>query len=169
MCTQKQRKPAALTSQALDAFAAIVVFDFYDGYEGGVAIGHGGAAMHFSALGDSRSASFRAYEFAAIEGDWRERVLGLPGIAAFPPAERICHPRTESEILAALKRDTARSRPRAYQLGIGHPYLEWLLLESVTAAEAGAIRGAHAFADVHRVFKARGRFGGGGKARSIGT
>lgn len=50
-------------------FTVILVFDYYDGPEHGLALYPSGEGVRFSSLGDSKSRLFRAFEFIPIEGN----------------------------------------------------------------------------------------------------
>lgn len=129
-------------------FSVVISFDFYDGPESGLAIYASGKGVRFSSLGDSPLRFFRAFELTSITGEWWQPVQSLPEISAsreisvstvIAPISRVVLP-SASDALTALESNVSDATATEYSVGVGAPYLEWLLTCSVTAAELGALR-----------------------------
>jgi hypothetical protein len=89
--------------------------DFYDGVETGIGVTESGAAFRFSAIGDSHFRVFRAFVIDAIE--WQPTVGFDEKWPQFISAEDFTK--------------TSATESHAAFVGIGTPYLEWLVAEPI--------------------------------------
>lgn len=119
-------------------FSMIVAFNYYDGPESGIAVFPSGAGVRFESLGESRSRLFRAFELAALEGNWVHEAQALNQGAFRKPTGRVLLSSRGDE---RDQRFEARVRAAAvaeYFVGVGSANLDWL---SISNVEAGQLKG----------------------------
>ena len=123
-------------------FAVIIAFDFYDGPERGLAVYPSGKGVRFWSLGDSRSRFFRAFELTSIVGEWWQQVRSLPEVSTSMPTSPTSRVRVPlaSDALTVLENNVLDAVATGYSIGVGAPYLQWLLTRSVTVADLAALR-----------------------------
>ena len=146
-----------ISTMRKETFALIVVFDFYDGPERGLAIYPSGEGVRFNTLGDSRSRLFRSYELTTIEGNWLVRALALPGAVTSGQPGQMLIPSEASEMLTWLENDVFDASPTGYYVGVGSPYLEWLSVSPVLQDQLTMLQqlccSSTGFRAVHQIVK----------------
>lgn len=101
-------------------FSKIVVFEFYDGPEKGIAFDGEGHGLRFISVGDSKSRMFRAFMFEEIDADWAS-------IAdRFKAEDSIIVTSLHSGEVTKLNEFLLRGSVLKRSLGVGPPYLEWV-------------------------------------------
>jgi hypothetical protein len=142
-------------------FEQILVFDFYDGPEKGLAIYPSGEGLRFSSLGESTSRRFRAFEFAAIQGNWKRQVEFLRNTPMVGSPGRLLFPAIASDELSILEREVLGAEVDADFVGVGLPYLDKLIISSVSPGQLEIFRGLkgqlESYNSVHRLIKANRR------------
>ena len=152
-----------LTSRHDPGFAVIIAFDFYDGPERGLAVYPSGEGVRFLSLGDSRSRFFRAFELTSVSGQWWQQVQSLRDASALMPTSPTSRVRlpSASDALTVLENSVLDAPATGHSIGVGSPYLEWLLTCPVTAADLAALRelggSPEAFQSAHDIVKRRSR------------
>lgn len=138
----------------LDVF---IMFDFYEGPKKGLATHSSGAYIRFSALADSPSRRFRAFELAGIEGNWLSRARKIEddenGYLHRHLSER------QREAMYELEQDAFRFPSEEYCVAVGAPNLEWLYVASASSEQLATLRAiddeSARFRAVHRFIKAQ--------------
>jgi hypothetical protein len=131
-------------------FDLVLASDFYDGAEQGVAFGHDGRAMAFWSIADSPFRIFRAYYFRPMLNLDAARALSVKA-------------RSLGERFAFIESGEkwATDVGPVDQVGVGHPYLDWLHLAPATAAELAAVQAPDSeverYSRAHRLVKRFGR------------
>jgi hypothetical protein len=113
-------------------FVLLVVFDFYDGLESGLALLASGKGVRFKSLGDSKSRCFRAFQLTTIEGDWWPQVLPIQAVEQGAKKNPVLIGLQPTLLLENLKHDVYSATALSHQIAIGTPYLEKLAVCEVS-------------------------------------
>jgi hypothetical protein len=132
-------------------FAAILAFEFYDGPERGLAIFPEGESIRFASLGDSPSRMRRAFELAAIDGDWWPQFNEIQSVETRIASPKFLLPSHPSKRLSRLEKDVFDATPTGIYVAIGSSYLESLRVAAVTNEELEKLRQQN-FNAVNRIF-----------------
>lgn len=136
-------------------FSLVLASGFYDGAEDGLALRANGEAAAFWSLGDSPQRVFRAFYFRPVS-DW----------SAAEGFEKSARDAGKTFVLLGpdsgdgLNRCVATAES-VTQIGVGHPYLDWLVFAPATTSDIETIleggtdtdryRRAHTHLKHHRV------------------
>lgn len=112
-------------------FVVIIVFDFYDGPERGLALYPSGEGGRFSSLGNSKSQIFRAFELIPIEGNWWPTVEVLQKTDRSHSSHRLLWPEQSSEVAMNLEIDVLDAPATGSYIAVGSPYLDKIYISSV--------------------------------------
>lgn len=115
-------------------FATVVVFDYNDGPESGLAVYPSGEGVSFYSLGDSSSRLGRAYELRSIGGGWLTRLQEL-GIV--PSLRRFVLP---SQLPELLEPAMAEATATGLYVGVGSAFFSRITVVEVTPHELDTLR-----------------------------
>lgn len=120
-------------------FALVVAFDFYDGRETGLAIFGSGQAVRITTLGDSVSRCFRAFELAAMNGDWWPHVRSLPEMAGGQGRSHFIAPAAGPQLEHLRSLIEAAPQLERY-VCVGSPYLGQVAVSSASEEQLRRLR-----------------------------
>ncbi len=150
------------------SFSLILAFDYYDGPEAGLAFFDSGEGAKFSALGDSRSRHFRAFELLAICGNWSDQINAIQASTGMREDCRVIFPQDGDNSLISLEMAVSVAEVSGRYIGIGSPNFEWLYVVTVTDEEIVAMHQLGStearFDQAHKILK-RNKRNNRGQAR----